>query len=119
MYAAANDSQFVPWPWPGRWPPIRDGDTAESERSTGSDTDRKFVAGDALPIIPGLSQSPASGVVWALGVWATVLWGDGETTWMDTSELLCWGVSGRLMMAEPAEGKQEGHVVEKDPSVRI
>lgn len=107
LYAAANDSQFVPWSWPG--PPIRDGDTAASERSTGSDTDRKSVAGDALPIVPGLSQSPASGVVWASGVGPTVLWGDGETTWMDTSEWLCWGVSGRLMTAEPAEGKQEGH----------
>lgn len=84
-----------------------------------SDTDRKSVSGVTLPNIPGLSKSPASRVVWAMGVGATVLWGDGETTWMDTSEWLGWGVSRRSMTAEPAEGKQEGpgNVVEKGPTL--
>lgn len=68
------------------------------------------MVGEALPIMPGnpgVSQSPGSGVVWALGVSATVLWGDGETTWMDTSELTSWGDSWRPMTAEWAERKEE------------
>lgn len=71
-----------------------------------SDADRKSFWGDALPIMPGnpgLSQSPASGVIWVVGVSDTVLWGDGETTWMDTSELTSCGESWRSMTAEPAE----------------
>lgn len=82
-----------------------------SEQPRVSDADRKSAAGEALPIMlgnPGVSQSSASGVIWALGLSATVLWGDGETTWMDTSELTSWGDSWWLVTAEPAEEKKEG-----------
>ncbi|KAK6312285.1 hypothetical protein J4Q44_G00179490 [Coregonus suidteri] len=34
-----------------------------------------------------VSYSVLSGLIWNVGVWTTVLWGVGETTWMDTPEL--------------------------------
>lgn len=66
----------------------------------------------------GLSHSPGCGLIWVVGVWTAVLWGVGETTWMDTL-FPGWGLSGRSVIAEPTGDKQEmfGYVFQakKDP----
>lgn len=54
----------------------------------------------------GVSSSLLSGVIWVVGVWTTVLWGVGDTTWMDTDELPGRGLSGRSVAAEPTGDEQ-------------
>lgn len=92
--------------------PSEDGNTAVRDLSAGSNTDRKSVIRDVSSRLCrlGVNHSPASGVIWVVGVWTTVLWGVGETTWMDTSELPGWGISGKSVRAEPTGDKQEAHL---------
>lgn len=96
--------------------PSKDGDTAVRDLSPNSDAARKSVTGDnaeaifsTLPRL-GVSHSTPSGVIWVVGVWTTVLWGVGETTWMETSESPGRRLSGRSVMAEPTGDKQELHL---------
>lgn len=67
-----------------------------------------------------MSHSPGCGLIWVVGVWTAVLWGVGETTWMDTL-FPGWGLSGRSVIAEPTGDKRDvricfpGKVFKKDP----
>lgn len=87
--------------------PREDGKASVRDLSPGSDTDRKSVIRDVFSRLRrlGVNLSPASGVIWVVWVWTTVLSGVAETTWIETSVLPGWGLSGKSGMEEPTGHK--------------